>query len=291
MIDNEGQQKAGEMGQGVEAYADLAVTLVDTAKDGDSPYVAETSSGRAEVTARQETTRGDGTLELSGDKFSREKVDFTGVREHLRIHQGGEVAGSQFDGEVFPDAQAVESFITQALPEGIQFDQFGRVEMTLTVELPNHETIGYSGVKSVTELQADGVQVEKGMRTPGGEPGEVDGLQGAWYPEMTRDAETGAFVVARTESGDVKNSHGKFEPEASIATVTDSEEAKTNKLSVVMQKDPETGRAVVLTAYPGEISPPFPAKITTEAFSADSLEGNAADYWRDHAFIKFAPKP
>ncbi len=250
-------------------------------------YTFETANGSVQVTANQESTRGDGTVELTGEPFARENVDFSGVVDHLAIHQDGAVAGSQFNGEVFPDAQSVVSFLTEVLPASMQFDQHGMVEMTLDVQLPNQETLGFSGVKSVSELEASGVAVESGVRTPGGEVAVEDSLAGAWYPEMIRDPESGRFVVKTNENGEVANPHGKFEPEANIATVTDPEAAATSKVSVVLRRDQETGRAVVLTAYPGEIAPPFPAKITTEAFSADSLQGSAADYWKQHAFIKF----
>lgn len=251
-------------------------------------YSFETAQGAAQVTANQESTRGDGMVELTGDPFGREAVDFTAVADHLSIHQDGNVAGSQFNGDLFPDVQAVTSFLSAALPETMQFDQHGMVEMTLNVDLPGHEPLGFSGIKEVAELEAAGVVVESGIRTPGGEAATEDGISGAWYPEMIRDNETGKFVVKTTESGEVANPHGKFEPEAKIATVTDPEAAATSKVSVVMRRDPESSRPVVLTAYPGEIAPPFPAKITTEAFSMDSLNGPQAAYWDKHAFVKFA---
>lgn len=251
-------------------------------------YTFETANGPLQVSATQESTRGDGSVELTGEPFNREAVDFTAVADHLSIHQDGAVAGSQFNGDLFPDAQSVTSFLTEAMPASMQFDQHGMVELTLDVALPGHEALGYSGVKEVAELEAAGITVDSGVRTPGGEPAVEDGLSGAWYPEMVRDNETGRFVVKTTESGEIANPHGKFEPEAKIATVTDPEAAATSKVSVVMRRDPESGRPVVLTAYPGEIAPPFPAKITTEAFSMDSLQGTSAEYWNNHAFIKFA---
>lgn len=257
-------------------------------QSGDLPYTMETSLGTASITARQESTRGDGTVELSGDKFSRDAVDFSAVAGHLSIHQDGAVAGSQFRGDLFPGADSVTTFLSQALPESLQFDQHGMVELTLEVDMPQHEALGFSGVKSIAELETAGVSVESSIRTPGGEPAVEDGIPGAWYPELVRDSSTGQFVVKTTESGEVANPHGKFEPEAKIATVTNPESAATNKVSVVMRRDPESGSPVVLTAYPGEIAPPFPAKITTEAFSMDSLRGASAEYWTNHAFVRFA---
>ena len=254
-------------------------------------YAFETSSGTAQVTATQESTRGDGVVELTGDPFTRETVDFSGVIDHLSIHQDGDVAGSQFNGDLFPDAQTLISFLSEAMPASMQFDQHGMAELTLDVTLPGHEKLGYSGVKEVAELEATGFTVESGIRTPGGEPAVEDGLSGAWYPEMVRNSETGRFEVKTTESGEVANPHGKFEPEAMISVVTDPEAAATSKVSIVMRRDPESGLPVVLTSYPGEIAPPFPAKITTEAFSMDSLHGTAAEYWKDHAFVKFENNP
>lgn len=251
-------------------------------------YGFETAHGTVQVTASQESTRGDGALELTGEPFVRETVDFTAVADHLSIHQDGTVAGSQFNGDLFSNAQAVTSFLLSVLPEAMQFDQYGMVELTLDVDLPTHESLGFSGVKEVAELEAAGVIVESGIRTPGGQAATENGINGAWYPEMVRDNETGRFVVKTTESGEVANPHGKFEPEAKIATVTNPEAAATNKVSVVMRRDLESGRPVVSTAYPGEIAPPFPAKITTEAFSMDSLNGPQAAYWDKHAFVKFA---
>lgn len=270
-----------------QANAIKAVGTDIESRPADITYAFEMANGLAQVIASQESTRGDGTVELTGEPFTRENVDFGGVIDHLAIHQDGAVAGSQFNGELFPDAQSVVSFLTEALPVSMRFDQHGMAEITLDVQLPNQEMLGFSGVKSVSELEADGVVVESGVRTPGGEAAVEDGLVGAWYPEMVRDPESGRFVVKTDENGEVANPHGKFEPEANIATVTDSEVAATSKVSVVLRRDQETGRAVVLTAYPGEIAPPFPSKITTEAFSADSLQGSTADYWKQHAFIKF----
>jgi|SRR5665647_2046316 len=251
-------------------------------------YAIETARGAIQVYATQESTRGDGSVELSGDTFDRSTIDFSGVQKHLAIHQDGEVAGSQFNGDLFPDSQTVVGFLSEVLPSTLQYDQHGRVELMLDVQLPNHEALGYSGVKSVAELEAYDAHIESSVRTPGGEPAEEDGIKGAWYPEMVRGPETGSFVVKKTDSGEVANPHGKFEPEASIATVFDTKAAETNKVSIVMQRNPETGRPMVLTAYPGEIVPAYPAKITTEAFYADSLHGKEAEYWSQHAFIKFA---
>jgi len=239
VTETDGPTQAGEMGDGAKAYADLVGTQTEVNQTSEVPYSVETPLGTVVVISHRETTRGSGAVELSGEKFGRDAVVFTGLRDHLSIHQGGEIAGSQFKGEVFANAAVLEGFLQQALPAEIQYDQSGMVEMTLEIQLPDNESIGYSGIKSIEDIQTAGIAVAKGMRLPGGEPG--------------------------------------------------IEDAKTNKVSIVMRKDPTSGRPVVLTAYPGEIAPPFPAKITTEAFSADSLrDGKAADYWQTHAFIKFA---
>ncbi len=253
----------------------------------DSTYQVETSLGKAEVSARQETTRAE-HVESSGQKFTKDSIDYSAVLSHLGIHTGGEVAGSQFSGELFSSAEDIVKFIGEVLPSELEYDQFGRVELTLDVALPEGQAIGYAGVKSVEELQRSGISPQPAMRTPGGESGEVDGLKGAWYPETVRDA-SGAFVVATAEDGSVKNPRAKFEPEALIGQVDNPDAAKTTRLSVVIQLDRESGKPVVLTAYPGEIAPPFPVKIDTENFKVNTLhDGPEAKYWKEHAFLKFS---
>ena len=138
----------------------------------------------------------------------------------------------------------------------------------------------------------EGVSIEHGMRIPGGEPAEVDGVKGAWYPEAVRDPETGRFETATNTDGSVKNPHGKFEPDALIATTTEDAiqgVSSTDKITVIIQKNPETAAPTVLTIFPGENAPAFPAKIQSEAYQVDTLQGGPeAAYWREHAFVKVA---
>jgi hypothetical protein len=234
----------------------------------------------------QTSTRGEGVIE-QGEAFSRDAIDFSGALDHLSIHTEGTVAGSQFNGELFASPQDVVDRVTSVLPEELHYDQHGRAELTITTE---GTVLGYSGVKPLHELeQLDGVNVVQGVRTPGGEPAEVDSIKGAWFPEMVRSPETGRFEVATNPDGSVKNPHGKFEPEALIAHVEEGalpQALATDKLTAIVQKNPETGVPTVLTVFPGENAPAFPAKIESEAFQVDTLQGGPeAAYWGNHAFI------
>ena len=88
------------------------------------------------------------------------------------------------------------------------------------------------------------------------------------------------------ENGEVKNLKGKFEPNANIVSLP-SKSAETNKITVIMQKDKSTGKPTVLTIFPGENAPAFPAKINSESYKASTL-GNTQEtrFWKDHAFIQ-----
>ncbi len=235
----------------------------------------------------QTSTRGDGSIEL-GEAFERDSIDFSRVVSHLAIHTEGQVAGSQFNGEIFASPDDVVDRVKAVLPENLHYDQHGRAELILSVE---DTIVGYSGVKPVNELEGlDGVHIERSMRTPGGEVAEVEGIKGAWFPEMARHPETGRFEVATNTDGSVKNPHGKFEPEALIAHVVAGalpEALATDKVTVILQKNPQNDTPTVLTIFPGENAPAFPARIESEAFQADTLQdGPEAAYWAEHAFIK-----
>lgn len=237
----------------------------------------------------QKSTRGDGSVEL-GEAFENGNIDFSGVMSHISIHTGGEDAGSQFNGEKFDSTESVIEAVRGLLPESLQYDQHGRAELTILIE---GESVGFTGVKSLQELEGfEGVSIEHGMRIPGGEPAEVDGVKGAWYPEAVRDPETGRFETATNTDGSVKNPHGKFEPDALIATTTEDAiqgVSSTDKITVIIQKNPETAVPTVLTIFPGENAPAFPAKIQSEAYQFDTLQGGPeAAYWREHAFVKVA---
>lgn len=244
------------------------------------------------VRLEQTSTRGDGTVEL-GEVFDRGTIDFSAATGHLSIHTDGEVAGSQFDGEQFRSPEAIVSKVAESLPDSLQYDQHGMAELTLTME---GTRVGFTGVKSLQELEGvEGVTVERGMRMPGGEPAEVDGIRGAWYPEAVRNPETGRFETATNSDGSIKNPHGKFEPEALIAKVSQeamSVASATDQLTVIIRKDPATGAPTVLTMYPGEVAPAFPAKIQSESFQMDTLQGGPeAAYWAEHAFVKLDSQP
>jgi len=237
----------------------------------------------------QTSTRGDGSVKL-GEKFKRDDIEFSRVVEHLVVHTEGEVAGSQFDGAVFASPQAVIDMLITALPDGLQYDQYDRAELTLTTE---GVIVGYSGVKSVSELEdIDGVQIIRDMRIAGGDPAEVEGIKGAWFPEMIRNTETGRFEVATNPDGTAKNPHGKFEPEALLARVEEDsllQALATDKITVILQKNPENEVPTVLTIFPGDNAPAFPSKIESEVFQADSLRGGPEEvYWGEHAFIQVA---
>jgi|GEM_PF-3043462 len=256
-----------------------------TNENGSNPEVIHAKGTYIE----QKSTRGDGSVEL-GEAFEKNNIDFAGVMSHISIHAGGEDAGSQFDGEQFDSPESVIEAVRGLLPESLQYDQYGRAELTILIE---GESVGFTGVKSLQELEGfEGVSIEHGMRIPGGEPAEVDGVKGAWYPEAVRDPETGRFETATNTDGSVKNPHGKFEPDALIATTTEDAilgVSSTDKVTVIIQKNPETAVPTVLTIFPGENAPAFPAKIQSEAYQADTLQGGPeAGYWREHAFVKVA---
>lgn len=256
------------------------------AATGPKPTVINIT-GPEGVRIEQTSTRGDGSIEL-GESFALDSIDFTAASDHISVHTDGEIAGSQFDGEQFSSPEDIIGTVTDSLPETLRYDQHGMAELTVEME---DTRVGFTGVKSLAELEAmDDVVIERGIRTPGGEPGEVDGKQGAWYPEVVRNPETGSFEVATNPDGTVKNPHGKFEPEAFIAKTSEDSAPTTfatNKVTVIIKKNPETGSPTVLTMYPGEVAPAYPARIQSEAFQLDTLQGGQeAAYWQNHAFIE-----
>ena len=125
---------------------------------------------------------------------------------------------------------------------------------------------------------------------PGGIEATEDGIEGAWYPEMDRNQASGRFEIVLNEDKTVKNPKGKFEPRANIVTIDQNrfkEVSKTDKITVIIQKDKEALTPTVLTVLPGENAPIFPAKIINENYKADSLNNsNEANYWENHAFIR-----
>lgn len=242
----------------------------------------------------QTTTRGE-TME-KGAEFQKADIDFTAAIEHLKIHHGGEVAGSQFNGEVFASPQDVQALIESSLPTTMNYDQFGRAEITITINKKDSGPMGYTGVKSIEEIKTlyPEADIKQEIRIPGGEPGVEDGVEGAWYPESARNPETGRFEVVKDEVGNVKNPKGKFEPNVNIATV-DGESFKkvagTSEITVIIQKDRKTEKPVVLTIFPGENAPALPTKINTEDFKLNTLSNTKEEaFWKKTAFIKTVEK-
>ncbi|RMD59695.1 hypothetical protein D6821_00630 [Candidatus Parcubacteria bacterium] len=244
------------------------------------------------INFRQSTTRAD-TME-KGEDFKKEDLDFSSVIDHVRIHQGGsKVAGSQFNSEIIKTPQQLVDSIKELLPPQMHYDQFNRAEITLEVAVEGQDRsqqfIGWSGVFSIEDIQKrfPNIQIEKKVRMPGGTPGELEGVKGAWYPEMGKNPETGQFEVLKDENGNIKNPKWKFEPEANIVTVSEEEfkeGAGTNLITVIIAKSP-AGKPTVLTVFPGDNAPPFPAKI--EAFGVDTLkEERVKGFWDKHVFVK-----
>jgi serine/threonine protein phosphatase PrpC/tRNA A-37 threonylcarbamoyl transferase component Bud32 len=243
------------------------------------------------VEVQQITTRGP-ELKLSEEHFSPSDIDFAKSSQHLTIHHGGEVAGGQFNSERFANPSDVVELVTRSLPDKIHYDQFGRAEITLKIASPDGKPLGYSGVLSAAELAAriPGAKIETAARTPGGVPGELNGMKGTWYPEMVKDA-SGKFVVDRDAEGAVKNPKFKFEPDARIATVP-AEALKrgleTDKVTVVIQKD-AAGKPTVVTMFPGENAPAFPAHIEKYGVKTTHAESAESKFWSDHVFLKAEP--
>ncbi len=267
------------------------------ATDGLSP---EEAAHRAEVEARlaecslgsmeQASTRGDGSVEL-GEAFSREDIDFGASLQHLKVHHGGDVAGSVFNGDVVKSPDEIRDLLKAVLPENLSYDQHGRAEITVGIARADGKPVGWSGVRSLEGIQDQfpGAIVEKKMRFPGGELATENGIEGAWYPETARDA-SGKFSVALDENGAVKNPHGKFEPLGNLILVPEGEfkrASATDKVTLILQKDKASGRPTVLTIFPGENAPAFPAIINSESYKADSTVGSMeARHWDTHGFIK-----
>jgi hypothetical protein len=225
----------------------------------------------------QTSTRGDGSVE-KGPNFKKSEIDYSVVLNHLKIHsEGTAVAGSIFNGEVVGSPEEIKEMVDHLLPETLNYDQHGRVELTFDVEHSGEQPIGWSGVKSIEEIQKvfPDAKIKKEIRMlDDHKDATEEGIAGAWYPEKDKD-------------GNVINQKGKFEPLANIVTV-DADEFKkvsaTNKISVIIEKDKDTQKPKVLTIYPGENAPMFPAKIPK--YEIDTLIGPAEEYWKTHAFIR-----
>ncbi len=221
------------------------------------------------------------------DSVNKDTVDFQTALAHIKIHTEGEAGGSQFDSQKFRKPEDVVSFIQKSLPEKIDLDRFGRAEITLECA----EKVGWTGIISLPDLQqnypGNSSHVEQKVRIPGGIATVENNLSGAWYPEMGKDPMTGKFGTLLDKTGNVKNPRGKFEPEANIAQVKTL--PQTNKITVIISKNPKDNTVSMLTLFPGDNAPAFPAIVPTfniDTTAPDSLE---SQYWKNHAFVKTNP--
>lgn len=240
----------------------------------------------------QMTTRGNGIVEKTAT-FRKENIDFGASIDHLRIHREGVVAGSQFNGKLFENPQDLQKLLLKLLPEEINYDQYSRAELTLDISKPDNDPVGYSGVKSVEEIKAlfPEADFKVESRIPGGMEDEEQGVKGAWYPEMRRNSETGQFEVIKDEDGNIQNPKGKFEPMANIAYVSKDQfeqVSKTNKVTLIIQKDNQTGKPTILTIFSGENAPAFPVIIKSgEEDVVNTLrDSKEQKFWEKYAFLK-----
>lgn len=242
----------------------------------------------------QVSNRGEQEIRWS-DTFEKKSIDWSRVLEHLSIHMDGEVAGSQFDGELFKSPKEVVDLINAALPDEMSYDQYNCAAITAEVSQKDDRLpIGWSGVKSkeeISNIYPDAI-IEKAIRMPGGFEDTVDGIEGAWYPERKFNKQTGQTEIILDDDGKPANPRAKFEPKANIARVgldKFKEVAATPKITVIIVKGRGEGKPMVVTAYPGEYAPAFPAMIDTKNFkSKDSLAADSPEskYWQEHVFIK-----
>ncbi len=241
---------------------------------------------------RQVSTRGVDPVPM--EEFKKTAIDFSAVLDHLKIHTEGKIAGSQFNGILFKDPEDVIMKVLHLLPDRLYFDQFNRAEIEMGVIYGPGQLsripIGWSLVTSFDKIYKaypDAVIRERPWM-PGGKEYWLG--EGSWYPEMVQDSATGKFVVALDEKGEVKNPFGKFEPYANICEVPEAlakDIGATRLVSVVIQKD-ERGLPLALTVVPGEIAPPYPAKIDTEGDKSDTLGPNTPEsrFWKNHVFLR-----
>jgi hypothetical protein len=257
-----------------EALADLAGEHLSS---GHRTLIGGPFRGIEVIGNIQATTRGR-ELRLGRETFRSSEIDFSSALQHVQIHTSGEIAGSQFDG--FQGPQQVVEFLQAALPPQIHYDQFGRAEVTLQM----NRNIGFTGVISKAELATKhpGTAVQSRQRMPGGTPGEFDGIRGAWFAEMERGPD-GTMIVKLGSDGRPANPHFKFEPVAQIAEGVVA--VPTNKVTVVIQKSKD-GRPQVVTMFPGDNAPAFPARI--EQFNVDSLAPDSPErrFWDSHVFLR-----
>ncbi len=236
----------------------------------------KTTSTGFDVGEPLQTTTRRAKLELSGETIPKSELSFDGLVAHLARHFEG-TAGSQFNRDVFPNAEALAKTIYEALPDRLRLDADGRVELTLPLK-KGTTPVGWTGVVSLADLRAAGVPVRREARLPGGirETIDVNGqpISGSWYPETNRD---GTPVQP-------PNPKFKFVADALIA---DAPQAPTDRITVVINKNRE-GKPEVLTSFPGDNAPAQPARIGK--FNVDTIgNGPETQYWNNHVFLSGKP--
>ena len=231
-----------------------------------------------EITRNFQTTTRANKLQLSGETFNSSQIDFLSAIQHVKIHTGGEVAGSQFKG--FASPEEVARLVQSALPHTLHYDNFGRAELTLQLD----RDVGFTGVveRSALEASHPGVSIKSIQRTPGGTSEVVEGVRGAWFPETELDA-SGKFVVKTNADGQPANPKFKFEPDALIAEGVPAESTKL--LTVIIQKNRE-GKPQVVTMFPGENAPAFPTVMERWGINTAKPDTIERRYWDSHVFLR-----
>ena len=264
----------------LDAQEQMEVRGVPGVQLGESQ--AQLNGQGVRVVVEQTTTRRSRLVHpTNAEGFRPSEIDFQSARAHLAIHEPGtDIAGSVFS----VDGATVEQLIREGLPDEIHYDADGRAEITLSIlnESGAPVPIGYSLVAErsyIDQLNDSRVHVTRGQRMPGGERGAItlgDGtrIEGAYFERQ------GGFKI--------------FEPDALLAEVPQDiiEQFRTNRITVVIQKDAESGRPRVLTAFAGDNAPAVPVR-------GQSAEGNIVfdidpssishQYWRGEnprAFIR-----
>lgn len=274
-------------------------TTINNKENSDLMFFEEPNNKRKEIldvlnisepiisTIQQITTRWD-NLKL-WEKFSKSDIDFAWSMDHINIHINWQVAWSQFNWKVFKDSKELRNFVSNLLPDSIQYDQFDRAEITFDIE--SDVPIGWTGIKSIDNIQKSYPKaiIQKEIRIPWWQESVLNGIKWVRYPEMIRNPETWKFEVALDQKWNIKNLYWKFEPQANIVRI-DSDDfyklAATNKLTIIIEKNKSTQKPQILTVFPGENAPAFPAKIDTENYKSDTLQGKESDFWEKYVLIK-----
>lgn len=267
---------------------------IDTIDEPQSPNDRKMAGLPYASRVEQIPCQGEEVLE-SLESFDKNSIDWSRLLDHLSIHMDGETAGSQFDSAVFKSPQEVVDLIMAALPDTIPLDQHRSALITIDIAKEHGPMmVGWAGVKAVSEIRSiyPEAEIKKEIRMPGGVEDNVDGLEGAWYPERKYNPETKSADIVLGDDGQPVNPRAKFEPKANIVRVAEDkfrEVAATSKIALVIVKNREEDKPVAVTAYPGENAPAFPARIQTKSgYKKDTLSPDSYEtrYWQDHVFIK-----